>query len=135
MVPSKVMLRKVPMNKSKKQAKYTRGSTAPSSSARRLPRTGDDVYEEILESCRHFYAFQHPTCEALPTKILPRLEDSLVMMEQKEKVHVSRQLQRMPDGVEYNLFVGYHGNTTIPSPMYLDLGFHLQHGTGHTSTS
>ena len=51
----------------------------------RIPMSGDETYREILESCRHFYAFEHPSPTVTPPKLLPLLEDSLMLMEQQQQ--------------------------------------------------
>ena len=55
----------------------------------RIPKSGDEAYREILESCRHFYAFETPSTPFSQMKLLPRLEDSIMMLEQKRNDTVS----------------------------------------------
>lgn len=55
-----------------------------------IPSTGDETYREILESCRHFYAFESsPAMPLVHTEILPRLEDSILMLQRKQQASVS----------------------------------------------
>lgn len=77
----------------------------------RIPASGDEAYREILESCRHFYAFETPSTPFAQTKLLPRLEDSIMMLEQKRKAKVSKEqliVQFQPV---------YFGSRTISSPL------------------
>jgi len=55
----------------------------------RLPFTDDEAYREILEQCRDFYTFENSSMSFLqPNQLLPRLEDSIMMIEQKRKAKV-----------------------------------------------
>eukprot|EP00977_Amphora_coffeiformis_P014892 scaffold4244_cov167-Amphora_coffeaeformis.AAC.5 len=56
----------------------------------RLPLTDDEAYREILEQCRDFYTFENSSMSFLqPNQLLPRLEDSIMMIEQKRKAKVN----------------------------------------------
>ena len=60
-----------------------------SSNDNRIPSSGDEAYREILESCRHFYAFESQRTPFVQTQLLPRLEDSILLLEQKRKAKTS----------------------------------------------
>lgn len=57
-----------------------------------IPSTGDETYREILESCRHFYAFEPSSVSLKGTEILPLLEDSIMMIQRRQ--NASRQSTR-----------------------------------------